>query len=113
MRSPPAAKALCGAIWREVRSIDAIEVGKGHRRRGHLHADRHPCRPDRAASARAGKAIFCEKPIDLDAERVKQCLEVVEARPAHADGRLQPPLRPAFQAVRARSTPGASARSRW
>jgi myo-inositol 2-dehydrogenase/D-chiro-inositol 1-dehydrogenase len=29
-------------------------------------------------SARAGKAIFCEKPIHLDAERVRECLVVVE-----------------------------------
>ncbi|HEV7345925.1 MAG TPA: inositol 2-dehydrogenase [Devosia sp.] len=29
--------------------------------------------------SRAGKAIFCEKPIDLDVERVKQCLKVVDA----------------------------------
>jgi len=28
--------------------------------------------------ARAGKAIFCEKPIDLDIERVKACLKVVK-----------------------------------
>jgi len=28
--------------------------------------------------ARAGKAIFCEKPIDLSVERVKSCLHVVE-----------------------------------
>ena len=28
--------------------------------------------------ARAGKAIFCEKPIDLSVERVKQCLATVE-----------------------------------
>lgn len=28
--------------------------------------------------ARAGKAIFCEKPIDLSVERVKSCLQVVE-----------------------------------
>ena len=28
--------------------------------------------------ARAGKAIFCEKPIDLDVKRVEQCLAVVE-----------------------------------
>ena len=28
--------------------------------------------------ARAGKAIFCEKPIDLDVDRVRQCLVVVE-----------------------------------
>ena len=29
--------------------------------------------------ARAGKAIFCEKPIDLDVARVKSCLKVVES----------------------------------
>ncbi|MEO1420916.1 MAG: inositol 2-dehydrogenase [Pseudomonadota bacterium] len=28
--------------------------------------------------ARAGKAIFCEKPIDLDIDRVKACLSVVD-----------------------------------
>ncbi len=31
------------------------------------------------AAAKAGKAIFCEKPIDLDVGRVRTCLEVVEA----------------------------------
>ena len=30
-------------------------------------------------AARAGKAIFCEKPIDLELERVNACLDVVEA----------------------------------
>jgi len=29
-------------------------------------------------AAKAGKAIFCEKPIDLSVERVRQCLDVVE-----------------------------------
>jgi myo-inositol 2-dehydrogenase/D-chiro-inositol 1-dehydrogenase len=29
-------------------------------------------------AARAGKAIFCEKPIDLDVDRVRACLRVVE-----------------------------------
>ncbi len=29
--------------------------------------------------ARAGKAIFCEKPIDLDLKRAKSCIEVVKA----------------------------------
>ncbi|WP_108462515.1 inositol 2-dehydrogenase [Devosia naphthalenivorans] len=32
--------------------------------------------------SRAGKAIFCEKPIDLDVERVKACLKVVDAEGA-------------------------------
>ena len=30
-------------------------------------------------AAKAGKAIFCEKPVDLSAERVRACLKVVEA----------------------------------
>jgi myo-inositol 2-dehydrogenase/D-chiro-inositol 1-dehydrogenase len=30
------------------------------------------------AGARAGKAVFCEKPVDLDAKRVESCLKVVE-----------------------------------
>lgn len=29
-------------------------------------------------AARAGKAIFCEKPIDLDIERVKACVKVIK-----------------------------------
>ena len=28
-------------------------------------------------AAKAGKAVFCEKPVDLSAARVKQCLDVV------------------------------------
>jgi myo-inositol 2-dehydrogenase/D-chiro-inositol 1-dehydrogenase len=31
------------------------------------------------AGARAGKAVFCEKPVDLDASRVESCLRTVEA----------------------------------
>jgi myo-inositol 2-dehydrogenase/D-chiro-inositol 1-dehydrogenase len=30
------------------------------------------------ASAKAGKAVFCEKPVDLDSDRIRRCLEVVE-----------------------------------
>ncbi len=30
-------------------------------------------------AAKAGKAIFCEKPVDLSADRVRACLEVVKA----------------------------------
>lgn len=30
-------------------------------------------------AARAGKAVFCEKPVDLSSERIKACLEVVDA----------------------------------
>lgn len=30
------------------------------------------------AAAKAGKAIFCEKPVDLSSERIKACLKIVE-----------------------------------
>lgn len=33
-------------------------------------------------AAKAGKAIFCEKPVDLSAERVRACLKVVESTKA-------------------------------
>ena len=31
------------------------------------------------AAARAGKAIFCEKPVDLSADRIRDCIKVVDA----------------------------------
>ena len=49
-------------------------------------------------AAKAGKAVFCEKPVDLDAERIEACLKVVEAAGTAADDRLQPPLRPELRA---------------
>lgn len=30
------------------------------------------------AAARAGKAIFCEKPVDMSADRIRECIEIVE-----------------------------------
>ncbi|EEE37344.1 myo-inositol dehydrogenase [Rhodobacteraceae bacterium KLH11] len=30
-------------------------------------------------AARAGKAIFCEKPVDMSADRIRDCIELVEA----------------------------------
>ena len=32
------------------------------------------------AAAQSGKAVFCEKPVDLDVERVRTCLDVIEAK---------------------------------
>ncbi|MBI1292081.1 inositol 2-dehydrogenase [bacterium] len=71
----PAAE-LAAAHGAEVRSIDAIEAA------GDIDAvvictptDTHADLIERFA--RAGKAIFCEKPIDLDVARVKACLAVV------------------------------------
>jgi len=48
-------------------TIDAVVIASAT----HTHADLIE------AAARSGKAIFCEKPIDLDSARVKACLKVV------------------------------------
>jgi myo-inositol 2-dehydrogenase/D-chiro-inositol 1-dehydrogenase len=73
---PEAANALATATGAEVRAADAIINAKD------IDAvlittptDLHATMIEQ--SARAGKAIFCEKPIDLDVARVEACLAVV------------------------------------
>ena len=72
-----AAKDLASAYGAEVRTIDAIEKA------GDIDAviictptDTHADLIERFA--KAGKAIFCEKPIDLSVKRVEKCLAVVD-----------------------------------
>lgn len=72
-----AANALASSYGAEVRTIEAIE------RASDIDAvvictptDTHADLIERFA--RAGKAIFCEKPVDLDVKRAEQCLEVVK-----------------------------------
>ena len=50
---------------------------------------------------KAGKAVFCEKPIDLSLTRVKQCLEVVRAQKGTLMVGFNRRFVPHFQAVRA------------
>lgn len=50
--------------------------------------------------ARAGKAIFCEKPIDLDVARAKACLEVVRQTGARVMLGFNRRFDPHFRAVR-------------
>ncbi len=50
--------------------------------------------------ARAGKAIFCEKPVDLDIERVKACIRVVDETAATLMVGFNRRFDPHFQAVR-------------
>ncbi len=63
--------------------------------------------------AKAGKAIFCEKPIDLDVARAKACLETVRAVGGKVMLGFNRRFDPHFQAVRKESTRARSARSRW
>jgi myo-inositol 2-dehydrogenase/D-chiro-inositol 1-dehydrogenase len=73
-----AAKALArehGAAVRSVdeviaaKDIDAILIG--------TPTDTHSNLIERGV--KAGKAVFCEKPVDLDSKRIEKCLKVVEA----------------------------------
>lgn len=50
--------------------------------------------------ARAGKAIFCEKPVDLDLARVRACLKTVEDQKATLMVGFQRRFDPDFQALR-------------
>jgi myo-inositol 2-dehydrogenase/D-chiro-inositol 1-dehydrogenase len=57
-------------------------------------------------AARAGKAIFCEKPIDLDAERIRRCLDVVKANGATLMVGFNRRFDPNFAALQARIAGG-------
>lgn len=50
--------------------------------------------------AKAGKAVFCEKPIDLSLSRVKNCLKTVEAEGATLMVGFQRRFDPDFQALK-------------
>ena len=50
--------------------------------------------------AKAGKAIFCEKPVDLDIERVKACIRVVDETAATLMVGFNRRFDPHFQAVK-------------
>jgi myo-inositol 2-dehydrogenase/D-chiro-inositol 1-dehydrogenase len=94
-----AAADLARAGGAEVRTIDAIEKAQD------IDAvvictptDTHAELIERFA--RAGKAIFCEKPIDLDIGRVKACLAVVAATGATLMVGFNRRFDPHFMAVR-------------
>jgi len=58
-------------------TIDHHHERAGHRWCPDHHADRHARQLDRAGREGRQGGIFCEKPIDLDAARVRACLKVV------------------------------------
>jgi myo-inositol 2-dehydrogenase/D-chiro-inositol 1-dehydrogenase len=74
---PAAAQALAESLGAEVRDagalisssdVDAVVIG--------TPTDTHYDLIH--AAARAGKAIFCEKPVDLSAARIRDCMRIVE-----------------------------------
>ncbi len=97
---PAAAQAIADQYGAEVRSIEQIEAAKD------IDAvvictptDTHADLIERFV--RAGKAVFCEKPIDLSLARVKQCLEVVRAEKGTLMVGFNRRFDPHFRAVRA------------
>ncbi len=101
-----AAAALAEATGAEVGTIDAIMASK------EVDAvavcaptDMHADMIEKAA--RAGKAIFCEKPIDLDADRIRRCLDVVAATGATLMVGFNRRFDPNFAALQARIARGA------
>jgi myo-inositol 2-dehydrogenase / D-chiro-inositol 1-dehydrogenase len=50
--------------------------------------------------ARAGKAVFCEKPVDLDLDRVKDCIKLVEQEKATLMVGFQRRFDPDFMALK-------------
>ncbi|MCA3452367.1 MAG: inositol 2-dehydrogenase [Rhodobacter sp.] len=97
---PAAAQAIADQYGCAIRSIDGILASKDIDAvvictPTDTHADLIE------AFARAGKAIFCEKPIDLSLERVKACLNVVRDTGATLMVGFNRRFDPHFRAVRA------------
>lgn len=96
---PDAANAIAGQYGCEVRSIEQILASSD------IDAVVICTPTDTHADlieqfSRAGKAIFCEKPIDLDVERVKACLKVVDAEGGTLMVGFNRRFDPHFQAVK-------------
>jgi myo-inositol 2-dehydrogenase/D-chiro-inositol 1-dehydrogenase len=97
---PAAAQAIADQYGCDVRTIEAIEAAKD------IDAvvictptDTHADLIERFV--KAGKAVFCEKPIDLSLARVKACLEVVRAHKGVLMVGFNRRFDPHFRAVRA------------
>jgi myo-inositol 2-dehydrogenase/D-chiro-inositol 1-dehydrogenase len=97
---PAAAQAIADQYGCDVRTIEAIEAAKD------IDAvvictptDTHADLIERFV--RAGKAAFCEKPIDLSLARVKACLSVVRAEKGTLMVGFNRRFDPHFRAVRA------------
>ena len=97
---PAAAQGIADQYGCEVRSVEAILAAKDIDAvvictPTDTHADLIE------AFAKAGKAIFCEKPIDLNIDRVKACLKVVRDTKAVLMVGFNRRFDPHFAAVRA------------
>ena len=97
---PAAAEAIAKQYGCDIRTIETIETSKD------IDAvvictptDTHADLIERFS--RAGKAIFCEKPVDLSVERVRECLKVVESTKSKLMVGFNRRFDPHFMAVKA------------
>ena len=97
---PAAAQAIADQYGCDIRTIEAIETSKD------IDAvvictptDTHADLIERFAHA--GKAIFCEKPIDLNVDRVRACMKVVADTKSKLMVGFNRRFDPHFMAVRA------------
>jgi myo-inositol 2-dehydrogenase/D-chiro-inositol 1-dehydrogenase len=100
-----AVAAIAKSYAAEIRSVDAIMNAKDVdavliTTPTDLHADMIE------QAARAGKAIFCEKPIDLSVDRVRRCLDVARAEKAALMIGFNRRFDPNFMEARARIDAG-------
>ena len=103
---PDAAEAIARSSGAEVRSVDAImKAGDVDAVLITTPTDLHADLIEQAA--RCGKAIFCEKPIDLSVERVRRCLDVVRAEKAPLMIGFNRRFDPNFREAQARIAAGA------
>src|SRR4051812_45348872 len=99
--SPAAAESLAGATGARVADVEAIIGAKDIDAvmictPTDTHADLIE------AAARAGKAVFCEKPVDLDSARIEACLAVVRGAGAKLMIGFNRRFDPSFAALRRR-----------
>jgi myo-inositol 2-dehydrogenase/D-chiro-inositol 1-dehydrogenase len=103
--NPEAARSLAQATGAEIREantiigaadIDAVLIGTPT----DTHADLIEL------AARSGKAIFCEKPVSLDADRTRACLKVVHETGAQLMVGFNRRFDPSFAALKQRIDTG-------
>jgi myo-inositol 2-dehydrogenase/D-chiro-inositol 1-dehydrogenase len=103
---PAAAAALAGSTRAKAASADDILGSKEVEAVAICSpTDTHAVLIER--SARAGKAIFCEKPIDLDVNRIRACLNVVKETGATLMIGFNRRFDPNFASLRKRVADGA------
>ena len=103
---PAAAESLAGATGAKVAAVDEILSAKAVEAVAICSpTDTHADLIER--SARAGKAIFCEKPIALDVDRIRACLDVVRQTGATLMIGFNRRFDPNFASLRRRVADGA------